>query len=301
MARKYDRASTFKLVSELNQTGGILERASLTSVINAFVPAPGELEQILSTVVPNGYGIHSKEVVRSAKSGGEGSTAGEYSADLKVDEQKKMDVALAVGFVGVVGSALSVEVVEPVVWHHSADEATLVLSLLLLALMYDRYVASSVTWRRVQRGFTRLFRDDPVRSSRVDAACFLSAYVLGLPWICFRPDGHRVADWIEERRNHEMLNVEEMAERCLVWLVSGVVVEIDIDGMLIESDLGFAYELVRRCGDWSGRKEAVGAAIQRAKGLLEQYDGVYEKVCGAMLRGSSVGECVALVAEEIGA
>lgn len=300
MARRYDRASTLKLVNELKQTGGVLERASLTSVINAFVPAPSELEHVLNTVAPAGYGQHCSELARSVASGG----GVEPGAEVAVDEHKKAELALAVGFVGIVGSALSVEVVEPVVWHHSADEATVVLSVLVLALMYDRYVASSVTWGRVQRGFTRLFRDDPVRSCRVDAACFVSAYVLGLPWICFRPDGVGAAAWIEERRLDDKsakIDVDEAVERCLVWLVSGVVVEVGIDGMLMESDLGYAYELVRRCGDWRGRKRAVGAAMQRAKGLLKQYESVYEKVCGAMVGGSSVGECVALVAEELGA
>ncbi|KAI0563210.1 hypothetical protein FGB62_44g147 [Gracilaria domingensis] len=284
MARKQDRGSTLQLINELKQVGGCLERTALTSVINAFVAAPNELENLLYTVLPTGYGSRSLCSIRCQKD----DEVDAHAYD-KIDPEKALDVSVAVGFCGLVASALSVEVVEPVVWHHAADEATALLCVLLLSLAYDRYAASSTTWRRIQRGLIRLFRDDPIRASRVDAACFLTAYVLGLPWICFKPDGRRVGEWIESK-GVDGEELDELVDRCLIWIVSAVVVEQELDGMLIESDLKVAYGVLRKRKGARVEKKTVCQAMTRAKALLREYQHVHAQLADNMLRGASVGE-----------
>ncbi|CAN8070939.1 unnamed protein product [Agarophyton chilense] len=290
MARKQDRCATLQLINELKQQGGSLERSALTSVINAFVAAPNDLEHVLRTVAPPGYASRSLSSI--SRTVHDSVDAG-VCRHTNIDPERRVDVSLALGFVALVGGALSVEVVEPVIWHHAADEATTVLTVLLLSLAYDRYAASSSAWRRIQRGLTRLFRDDPVRASRVDAACFLTAYLLGLPWMCFKPNGARVGEWIERKRTAGE-EVGDVVDRCLVWLVCAVVVELELDGMLMESDLKAAYQVVGR-----GGSERVAHAMHSAKRLLQEYRQVHAQLANNMLGGATVGECVALLGDKM--
>lgn len=302
MARKNDRASALSLLNELQDTGEALERPALISLVNSFVGAPDELEHVLQTVYPDGYS--SRSALSLPINMSQVSSASSSISDTDIDPDKTVDMSMATAFVGVVGSAISVEVVEPVVWHHSADEATTVLVLLILGLAYDRYAGSSSLWRRVQRGFIRLFRDDPIRTAQVDSACFLAAYVLGLPWMFFKPDGARVAKWIAKkeatarRQGQASLDLTDLIEKCVVWLVVGVSVEQDLDGMLIESDLSFARDLLRkRKRKRQELNKALSVGLERAKFLLQEYEDLHRALSDKMLHGATVGECLAMMVD----
>lgn len=149
-------------------------------------------------------------------------------------------------FFTVVFAALSAEFIEPAVLHHPADDATAVLFFLVcLGLAADRCMLSATGWRRLRRGLTRLIADDPARAAHTDAAAFLISYLLGLPWLCYRPDGRRAARW----QKHAAPDIgtpfdDRVVDRCLVWLVAPVAAELALDGTLIQSDLSSARDFM---------------------------------------------------------
>ncbi|PXF45281.1 hypothetical protein BWQ96_04980 [Gracilariopsis chorda] len=117
MERKQDRSSTLQLINGWKQVGGCLERTPLTSVIKAFVPNPNELENLLHMVLPAGYECQLLSSLLIKQSDEVNALA--YD---NIDPQKSLHVLLAVDVVGLVESALSIDVVEPIVWHHTAGE-----------------------------------------------------------------------------------------------------------------------------------------------------------------------------------
>ena len=310
VARKRDYKSTDRLLSEMSSSGVKLEQSALTAIIDSATRSPEHLASFLLKINPSGYNSSFPSIQQA-------------SPNYIVDPERFVDISFASGFLGVVGTCVSAEILEPPLVHHSADEATTVLILVLSALAFDRYAASAVTWTRIQAGLVRLFANDPARESHVDAACFLVAYLLGLPWVCFRPDVSQVVKWLDRYYgNKQVENLSESNEglqrkswgpdsgteldKYLVWLVSGVAAEDKIDGRLITSAVRPAHEFLRRArarcgteitGKASEADKKIGIAIAQAKDLLKKNQRVHEVLANNMLQGKSVGQCVALVAE----
>lgn len=296
-------------------TNTTLHPSSLKTIVNAFTTDHRHLAQLLSTINPAGYA--AQELPPTP----------ELDTRKPFDPEKMLDISLATSFITIITSAVSIELIEPVVVHHPANEATTVLVLLLSGLAYDRYALSAHLWHRIQRGLRRLFRDDTERNARVDAAAFLTAYLLGLPWICFRPDASQVLRNLDEtaaqsedddapmaddvgkrRRNVRRKKPLEavMVQKCLIWLVAGIAVEDELDGLLIESDLRYARELLRgaRIRRGKGRRmsdsdieDMIRKAVYTAKSLLIEHANLHEELTNRMIRGQTVGDCVACIVE----
>lgn len=248
---------------------------------------------------------------------------------LFTDTARELDITAAVSFLAVVGASVSTEVVEPVLLHHAATEATTVLLLLITGLTLDRYSAQARVWNRISSGLGRLFSQDPVRQARVESAHFLMAYLLGLPWLCFEPDPaqllalHRPAKAARATSGAGTLGTASIASAAdfeiddcvldsyLVWLLAGVAAETDIDGKLIESNPRGALAALRRLqpkvhapsgtnGSRGGLLDEQRArnALTVAKRLLSQHQVVHGLLADNMLKGVSAGECVAFLARK---
>lgn len=304
LARRRDYTGALRVVREMSTAGVSLDPPALTAIVDSAVPAPAALASLLRAAAPAGYAARTIPSTIPAE-------------QRPIDPARAADLSLAVSFLVVVSGAVSAEVLEPPLVHHPANEATSILLLLFAGLLFDRYAAAAVTWRRISSGLARIFADDPVRSARVDAAHFLIAYLFGLPWMCFRPDPKQIIKFHSRRGGEQdqggaTLGVngimDEEIDMYLVWLVAGVAIEDQMDGMLIESDLRGARALLRtvsraRRKNASGRnivagvrdEERIRLAIAHAKDMLQQNGKVHSGVTERMLKGGSVGDCVAVV------
>lgn len=282
LARRRDYQGALRVLKEINSSGVSLDAPTLRAVIDAAVPAPSSLADILGTLTPPGYATVGSE-----------NMVGEEEKRRLVDPTRLADLTLSSAFMVIVGSAVTVEVVEPAVWHHAADEATSVLIMVMTGLLYDRYGGGGGRlWGRIVKGLGRFFSDDPVRKVRVDAAHFLVAYLLGIPWMCFRPDAQQVF-----RVHGEEELVKNEMDKYLVWMVAGVVVEDEFDGRLIESNLNEARALLKS-GRKMKRKEIearISKAVAQARKLLNERKEEYADIVESMLNGKSVGDCVAIL------
>lgn len=302
LAQKNDHAATLRVLSEMKESDVALTTSTQAAIIDSAVTNHVHLHDFLKTMSLPGYGALQPPTVSSTRT---------------VDPTRAADMALATSFLAIVGTSLSAEAIEPVLFHHSADDATTTLMLIVTTLAVDRYIASAPLWRRLQRGFRRLFSDDPDRAARVDAATFITAYLLGLPWVCFQPDGRRAFRWynslflsnsmpVDKNSEEESpLTDDGHIERCLIWLVAGVAAEHIIDDTLIHSNLRAARELVSAIRlaqptdrKWSLRQgeDRIQNAISGACQILSDHRLIYDELCGAILSGASTGECVGLLA-----
>lgn len=305
VARKRDHISTLRLLSEMRVAGIALEPTTRVTVFDAAVDDHLHLARLLALHEPPGYGSVSAEP---------------RAPCAPVDPARTLDMSIAAAFLGVVGSALSAELVEPLVLHRPPDEPTALLVFLLGALAIDRYVAAAALWRRIRGGLTRLLTQDVRRSSRVDAASFLVAYLLGLPWICFRPDGKRALRWCRQLLQPDVVRAsstqrrqkasidDPVVDRCLLWLVSGVAAEVDIDGMLIQSDMRPARDFmfgVRLTKPISKRfsvsegENRVRMAVSGVSSLLQNHAAIHNELTDVLLTGASVGECVSFLSNRL--
>ena len=264
-----------------------LQRSSLTTIIDSFATKPAKFSELLQVLNPAGY------ATQAAISETFSAQSDTKDAIGTIDPFKSLDLSLAGGFMTLSVSLLSAEIFEPVVHHHSADDATTLLIMLLAALAFDRYAASAKTWKRIQSGVNRLLVDDPVRSAHVDAAYFLAAYLLGLPWMCYQPNPKRICEWLKDRPEDDL-------KRVLLWLMSGVAAEVELDGMLIESNLQVSQRILRsfdKTVRFRERQQLLRSAITRAQALLSSHKALHSRLADNMLQGASVGECVALVTD----
>lgn len=181
--------------------------------------------------------------------------------------------------------------------HHPAPEATTVLTLLAVGLVWDRFGGNAAAaWDVIAAGFNRVLSRDPARAARAQAASFLVAYVLGLPWGAFRPDVGKV------RRVVRAGCMGEGCEREVgVWMVAPAVVELETDGRLVEADLrqarAFLKGFVGKGGEIKEVQNRLDQAMDDARVLLTRYRVEHVQIADAMLRGASAGECMALLAE----
>lgn len=284
LAQQNDHEATKKLLLEMKKTGTKLESRTLAAVFDSFARDSDALSDIILQHPPDGYGTSSPPQCTPVDT---------------IDSSKPVEITLAGGFLFTVTSCIAGEALEPVA--HSGDEATTVLILLLCGLAFDRYAAQSTLWKTLLRGLRRLFREDPVRVARVDAASFLIAYLLGIPWLAYRGDARRVlmsCDATDEDQTRETL------QKALVWLCAGAAAEGEVDGLLIDSSLSEARALLRQArkrGIPLGSRDetAIRSAVSAASSLLSSQRDVYSALSEAMLQSASVGECVALAAEKL--
>lgn len=284
LARRRDYPGALRILQEMSTTGVSLDTHTLCAIVDATVSSPSSLAKILSHLPPPGFASSSVEQISC------------HPAAAPFDPSRATDLSLGMSFLVVVGGAIAVEVVEPAIWHHSANEATSILIMVMAALIYDRYGGGrGNVWNSVVKGLGRLFVDDPVRKVRVDAAHFLLAYLLGVPWICFRPNP---AQLIREYGARGISEVD--LDRYLVWSLAGVAVEDHLDGRLIESSLSGARTLLKKIGarPRGSAEEQINMAVAQAKELLRIHEKTYSVVVACMLNGGSVGDCLSAIANQ---
>lgn len=304
LAREHDLPATLRVLSEMNDSGIELTLSTQAAIVDSAVTSHTYLRDILTSISPAGYGSMDPSVSQ------------ETPEKEPIDPTRATDLTLTTSFLTVVGGALSAEALEPLLFHQSADEATTLLLLTVTTLAADRYLARAPLWRRLRRGFRRLFTDNPERAARVDAATFLVSYILGLPWICFQPDGRRALRWYHGWREGQTEAGDDTTEtgfpvvedadidRCLIWLVAGVAAEHAFDNTLICSNLNAAREFVSKVRltrpvsqRWTLRQSEnrIRQAVSCALEIVTAHRGIYDELRSAMFSGASTGECVALL------
>ncbi|KAA8495791.1 hypothetical protein FVE85_1946 [Porphyridium purpureum] len=215
---------------------------------------------------------------------GPGSDAESDTASLKflstLDTSRSLDLFSASGFLAVLGGGVSFELFEPYIHHGSHDYANALLVLAGGGMAVDRFVAQTGTFERVTQGLRRLFSDDPVRQCSVEAAHLMVAYLLGLPFVCFEPNVKELVASHSSRIQSEWAGLQRdpaekgrppasadelsrsLVDKYLVWMLSGVIAEHQLDKTLIETD--------PRCCDrlfWSlQRAKERGSFRRKARG-----------------------------------
>lgn len=341
VAKQQDHDATLRVLTEMADQSIPLERSTQVAIVDSCVRDHARLSTLLTAVAPFGYGTIVNDASVSLLMSNRDSTATSAGTKTKptnvptapVDPQRTLDLSVATAFVSVVSTALTVEVVEPALLHHSADEATAALVAVAVILAADRYALSAMLWQRLQAGLTRLFANDPARVALTDAAAFLIAYLLGLPWLCYRPDGRRAAQWHRmlgplgstvpqpssspststskssststEQPKYAMFD-DRIVDKCLIWLVAPVAAELAVDATLINSNLWAARDFmtaVRRKDTQKRRLTIIESdtrirtAISVASSLLSDYQQTHAALTDALLAGASVGECVSLISD----
>lgn len=304
LAREQDHAATLRVLAEMNDSGIELTPSTQAAIVDSAVTSHMYLRDILTKISPAGYGSMDPSIKKAMPS------------KEPIDPTRATDLTLTTSFLTVVGGALSAEALEPLLLHHPADDATTLLLLTVTTLAADRYLAHAPLWRRLRRGFRRLFTDNPERAARVDAATFLVSYVLGLPWICFQPDGRRALRWYHGWREGQTEATDDSTgigypvvedvdvDRCLIWLVAGVAAEHAFDNTLIHSNLAAAREFISKVRltrpvsqRWTLRQSEsrIRQAVSSALEIVTVHRGIYDELRSAMFSGASTGECVALL------
>lgn len=157
----------------------------------------------------------------------------------------------------------------------------------------------------VMSGLNRLFLRDPEREARVQAATFLSAYLLGLPCFCFSPnvlEAVRLGQEVEDLSG--LLSSREGLHRLLVYLLAPVAAEEAKHVQLIASDPRQARALLSILRDRSGlvvdEEAALLWAYHEAKKLLQANSQPLDKLRKRMESGgATVGDCVALLESQV--
>lgn len=155
----------------------------------------------------------------------------------------------------------------------------------------------------VLSGWNRLFLRDPERECRVQAATFLTAYLLGLPCFCFSPNVLEVMRMVESPSFQGVLGSVTGLQRLLVYLLAPVAAENTRHQQLIVSDPRQARALVkifqqRNPGMLEDEEAEVLSrwAFHEAKDLLIRNSGLLEKLRRRMESGgATVGDCVLLL------
>jgi hypothetical protein len=193
LARSRDVTAALAVAAELRNTGATLQSRTRAAIVDAIAASPGAvgaelLGQLFATEPPAGFGTANASPTGAVMGGRlDGASSSANVAKLP-DAGRRVDMGLAAAFLAVVGTSVGAEVIEPIVLHHAATEATTVLMLTTGGIAFDRFAAAGHWWNRVSAGLDRLLSDDPAREAQVESAYFLTAYLLGLPCAPFRPD-----------------------------------------------------------------------------------------------------------------
>lgn len=336
LARSREVNSALELTRELTQSGEPIETRTVSAIVDAVVASGGSnagtsMADLLSAAEPRGYGrelnTYSPTAAISAATDttqalstnfavdhvASGVTARHANEDRQLqldqlpDPNRGVEMSLSAAFFTVTGGAFVAELVEPLVWHHAANEATTVLLLAGGALVFDRFAYAGETWNKLSAGFDRLLSSDPSRESRVEAAHFLTAYVMGLPCAPFRPDARQIlkdharktSTGNKSRSSARGYAVSDTdVDRYLIWLLAGVAAEAMLGDMLVESDPAMARSLLSSLG-LKRDEERLVSACNAACRILTKYQVVHAKLADGMLSGMSAGQCVALLDREL--
>eukprot|EP00871_Galdieria_phlegrea_P001931 jgi/Galph1/2739/GphlegSOOS_G1402.1 len=231
------------------------------------------------------------------------------------------DTLVGLCFLGFFSVGLSMELVNPVVFHHSDLEPTVFLLLIFIGLTADRYMGSGKVYRSVERGLRRIFADDAVRASRCEAAFLLTGYLLGIPYLFFRPNA-RALVMHHQKLLKLMWNTQMEVDGCgnkttctkelekelfykyVVWMCSGLAAEYGIDGLFFEVNPdsirkfveSFDHDTLEEFGcqeNWKACKELLlDSAYHEAANLLDVFSKEHMILADKMLSGASAGECV---------
>lgn len=344
LARSRDIVSALAVAEELRKIGESLQPRARAAIVDAIAASPGtegarSLGRLFETAPPRGYGGALSN--KPALSGEEAQTGldGDSNASGELpDAGRRGEVALATVFLSVVGVSVGAEVVEPFVLHHAANEATSVLMMLVGGFAFDKFSSDGMLWNKVSNGMDRLLLDDPAREAHVEAAYFLTAYLLGLPWAPFRPDVNRLLKLHGVRKSPSKRRKpgrrkrstrkrqsrgeptvsspgpvatvgrssgasvpaldDVTVDRYLIWLLAGVAAEARLDGQLLESDTVWARNLLRATNTRVDKRRII-KAYRRAKELLERHQVLHADLSEKMLEGLSAGECVILLEKSL--
>jgi len=249
--------------------------------------------------------------LRASTVAGGGAAASEIDALPPVPhDERTSELGAGVAALTVLGGALMVEALGPLV-HVDTWPATVVLVGAAVAAGLDLTQRQGEEVKLVLAGLSRMFMRDPEREARVQAATFLSAYLLGLPCFCFSPnvlEAVKMTTDVEEFA--EMLSSPVGMNRVLVYMLAPVVVEEANHLQLIASDPRQARALVQVCrerrrgreGGWEGEADEkeeerlLRWAYEEARRLVGMNSGLLEKLRQRMESGgATVGDCVALL------
>lgn len=160
----------------------------------------------------------------------------------------------------------------------------------------------------VLAGLNRLFLRDAERESRVQAATFLVAYLLGLPCFCFRPnvlETLRMAESPESRGN--FLSSVEGLNILLIYLLAPVAAERSNHQQLILSDPRQAQALMQivkdRYRDLKIDEDKAQAlmtwSFNQSQKLLSSHSEALEALRKRMQGGgATAGDCVTIVEKQ---
>jgi len=160
----------------------------------------------------------------------------------------------------------------------------------------------------VVAGLTRLFLKDPEREARVQAATFLTAYLLGLPCFCFRPNVLETLRMTEMTELRGKLTSPAGLNALLVYLLAPVAAERSRHNQLIVSDPRQAEALMqilrernRDLGVDDEKSEAmITWAYNQAKRLLTTHESALESVRKRMEGGgATAGDCVSILEKQV--
>lgn len=273
LAQKGDHLAAVNILREMSTSNISADLPSLCAMLDATLSFPSSFADMLSLGAPTRFGSW---IVQDGESG----------LDLTaVDPKRTMELCMGGLFLSVVGGAVGVEVVEPVIWHHSADEATTVLVLVLTGLVWDRWGGGGgKIWERLVGGVGRLMGGGEERRVRVEAGWFVVGYLVGIGWLGYKPELRQIT------------KLNDVDIKFLVWMMAGVAVEMEWDGRLIECGWREGRQLADKYG-W-GEKH-VAWAVMEARQILKVHRAMYEGVVRVMTEGGTVGECIQVIADDI--
>ena len=162
-----------------------------------------------------------------------------------------IQASVGLGFLTMASVAILGEVVDPLVFHHDANDFTLILTLMFGSYALDRF--TSIFQGRladtVDKGLRRLVGGDREREAFCDAASFVISYRLGLPLFSFRPRAHECIIALQTSEADALLDDavassdgdgRSVREKALalytIWLSARAAAECCLDKQLIESD-----------------------------------------------------------------
>ncbi|KAF6000415.1 hypothetical protein F1559_001123 [Cyanidiococcus yangmingshanensis] len=243
--------------------------------------------------------------------------------------EELMQTSVGLGFLALSSMAILGEVVDPLVFHRSGNEETLILTLLFGSYALDRfiYLFQGRISDTVDKGLRRLIGGNEEREALCDAASFVVAYMLGISDFAFRPRARLCLEWLTQAHqasreisrdgDEEIRLWEEQIALYTVWLLSRTAIECCVDKELIESETRqariFVQESLREqikrlnaASDGSSRLEERPTDLQRvqwedftlrwafieAMGLVRANMSIIRQVATLMLDGRTVGECV---------
>eukprot|EP00186_Timspurckia_oligopyrenoides_P000885 CAMPEP_0182448080 /NCGR_PEP_ID=MMETSP1172-20130603/23304_1 /TAXON_ID=708627 /ORGANISM="Timspurckia oligopyrenoides, Strain CCMP3278" /LENGTH=373 /DNA_ID=CAMNT_0024644801 /DNA_START=197 /DNA_END=1315 /DNA_ORIENTATION=- len=321
LCREGKFAEALLITESMNASRIALKGSSVSALIDgaARFDSPNELLSAFETIDANQslYGFNKYQLPRIQDMEElyyAPVTKSEQIALESADSERTSELLLAVTVSSTALGSISLEVIDPLILHQSADTPTALLILLGSSLLADRFLFSAQFYHKVAGGLRRLIRDDPARECSVEAALLLSSYLLGLPFLCFQPNAQQIVSFhanLQESPIYEKkVKDGDMLNRYLVWMIMGIVAELRVDSRLIESDVSMPKRLLEQAerknidglkGKFSlaQRRNRLNWAWIEAEKLLDQYKQLHNTLTNKMLDGYSAGECVMIIEQHM--